>query len=161
MKAKQAIKANDKVELQVAKLLKQARRVNTNQVCLSNVVSGVKYIVENQHKDYLDVAQNLIKLGCTYSKQDILKQSSQEEIDVNEGMKKGDIYAGAMLICKVRDYICGISIYSYNFMREDNEYSVYNYIRTLTGDENYTKDNILGISENNEEIAEEENYNEI
>ena len=76
-------------------------------------------------------------------------------------MKKGDIYAGAMLICKVRDYICGISIYSYNFMREDNEYSVYNYIRTLTGDENYTKDNILGISENNEEIAEEENYNEI
>lgn len=161
MKAIQAIKVNDNVELQIVKLLQQARRVNTNQVCLSNVVSGLKYIVEHQHNDYLEVAQNLIKLGCTYSKKDILKQANQEEIDVRKGMKTGDIYAGAMIICQVRDYICDMSIYSQNFMKEDNEYSVYNYIRTLTGDENYTKDNVLGISENEDVKKEKEDYLEI
>lgn len=161
MKLKEVIKANDKVELQIAKLLKQARKFNTNQVCLSNVVSGIRYIAEHQHSDYLEVAQNLIKLGCTYSKNDVLKQADREDIDISEGMKKGDIYAGAMIICKVRDYICGMSIYSYNFMKEDNENSVYNYVRTLTGDQNYTKNNVLGLSEVENENLKEENYIEI
>ena len=161
MEEKQVKKSKDNAELEVAKILKQARKVNTNQVYLSNVVSGIKYIVEHQHSDYSQVALNLIKLGCTYSKQDILNQAGQKEINVKEGMKKGDIYAGAMLICDVRDNLYGINPYAYNLMREDNEYSVYNYVRNLSGDDNYTKDNILGISENIFEDKNEENYNEI
>ena len=57
-------------------------------------------------------------------------------------MKKGEVAFGASVIANVRDTEYGRAYCDDRFLSLDDETSIYHFIRIVTGDENYTKENL-------------------
>ena len=108
------------------------------------VVNGLKFIAEHRDIDQFKLIDALLDLGCDFTLKDVKRESP--EIDNNdkigEGLKQGDIIRGAEVICFARDTEYGRTYAEENFLRVDNDRSVYEFIRKVTGDNNYTKENI-------------------
>ena len=57
-------------------------------------------------------------------------------------MKKGEITCGASVITNARDSEYGRAYCDDRFLSLDDETSIYHFVRIVTGDPNYTKDNL-------------------
>ena len=105
------------------------------------VIRGLRFIAENQLISQEELIEGLLKLGCTFSLEDIDKQFPSD-ITLFEGMRQCYIGTGAALIVNVRDSEYGRSYCDECFLKIDNDTSIYHFIRVVTGDETYTKENI-------------------
>ena len=106
------------------------------------IVNGLEFITENQGLDQEDLVKGLLKLDCNFTMEECSKQLKTNH-DMYEGIKAGDLYWGAYLIISARDDEYKRELIREKFLEDDKQASIYNLIRLLTGDENYTKDNIL------------------
>lgn len=120
-----------------------------------DIVKGIEFIAENKDKDYKTVAKGLIKLGCLFS-----------WIDVNEVVEPNNEFGKkhqlklrywASLICGMRDSeaIFNERLEDFDYDRNNDWPSPYEFVREQTGDVNYTLDKVEKMIE---QRKTEDNY---
>ena len=115
------------------------------EVTMAKVIEGLKYICEHREDSQEELIDALLELGCNFTFEDIkrkIDKTGTEPISIFKGMSTGDLIAGASVICNVRDSEFGRDYAEDRFLEKDNKESIYNFIRVVTGDENYTKASI-------------------
>ena len=105
------------------------------------VIKGLKFIAENQTLSQEELIKGLLDLGCNFNYEDQKKQCPYNYYD-DDIIKKGELSWGASVIINVRDSEDGRARCQEIFLNKDSENSIYNYIRVVTGDQNYTKENL-------------------
>ena len=128
-------------------MVAQSRTPGENVVIsMPTVIDGLKFMAENQDMDHMSFVQGLLDLGCNFTVDDMNLQF-QEKKPVYECMKEGDILGGATIIASARDDEEARAALSDYFLKDDNDASIYHFIRKVTGDPNYTKENIDSVGE--------------
>jgi hypothetical protein len=110
-------------------------------ITMPTVIEGLKFIAENQTLSQEELIKGLLDLGCNFTLEDIKKQFPDSGL-LFEGMKKGEVACGASVIANVRDTEYGRAYCNDRFLSLDDETSIYHFVRIVTGDPNYTKDNL-------------------
>lgn len=110
-------------------------------ITMPTVIEGLKFIAENQTLSQEELIKGLLDLGCNFTLEDIKKQFPNSGL-LLEGMKKGEVACGASVIANVRDTEYGRAYCDDRFLSLDDEASIYHFVRIVTGDPNYTKDNL-------------------
>ena len=136
---KRKIKDTETREQRYADMVKEHREKSVNPVTMPLVVSGLKFIAENQSLRQDELISGLLKIGCNFTLEDINKQIPAD-VDIFKGMQEGSLKAGASVIVNVRDSEFGRSYFEDTFLSLDDENSLYNFIRVTTGNSDYTKE---------------------
>lgn len=110
-------------------------------ITMPTVIEGLKFIAENQTLSQEELIKGLLDLGCNFTLEDIKKQFPGSGL-LFEGMKKGEVACGASVITNARDSESGRAYCDDRFLSLDDETSIYHFVRIVTGDPNYTKDNL-------------------
>lgn len=139
--------AIEKKKQENKELLEKIKKVIDSQ----DVIAGLKFIAEHQSMSSEELKEGLLQLGCNFSLDDI-RQQFPEQVNLFEGMNKGDLSCGASLIVNARDSEYGKSFVDDRFLSVDDDISIYHFIRVVTGDETYTKENIEKVIAQNEQI---------
>lgn len=108
-------------------------------ITMDNVVAGLKFIAEHPKMEQNQLIDELIALGCNFSFEDINKQFPEEVLQF-PGMKDGHLGCGASVIANCMRSEDGRLYAKDRFLSVDDEYSVYAFIRKVTGDNFYTKE---------------------
>ncbi len=114
-------------------------------ISMPAIINGLKFIAENKDIDQIDLVQGLIDLGCNFTLDDI-NQQFPTEVLLFEGMKKCEPSCGASVIVNVRDSEYGRAFSNDRFLSNDDKTSIYHFVREVTGDPNYTKENIEAMT---------------
>ena len=114
------------------------------EVTKEKVIEGLKFIAEHQDMEQEELLNSLLDLGCDFSIEDIDREKKRagEIDDIFLGLSLGTTAAGAYVLVNARDSEGGRSYVKEKFLSTDSDSTIYGYIRTVTGDNNYTKDNI-------------------
>ena len=121
---------------------------NNNQpqtITMDQVIIGLKFIAEHRDMPQEELVDKLLELGCNFTLEDIkeeLKKHQEEDISLFEGMKKGFKLAGASVVVNARDSEFGRDYADDRFLSVDDETSIYAFVRKVTNDPNYTKENL-------------------
>lgn len=133
-------------ELAYKQMVAQSRKPGEKIVIsMPMVINGLKFIAENQDIDQMTLVQGLIDLGCNFTLDEIKEQFPGNGL-LFDGMKKCEISCGASVIANVRDSEYGRAFSKDRFLSKDDDTSIYYFIRNVTGDLNYTKENLDSIS---------------
>ena len=131
-------------EKEYAKKVEEARTEDSRKITKEKIVAGIKFITENIDLSHMELVEGLLALGCGFSLADIKEQFPEPE-SLGEGILKGSLGAGASIIANVRDSEFGRRKARNWYIDYEDQYSIYKYIRLLTGDETYTKENVDAI----------------
>ena len=116
----------------------------TGRIDKLGVITGLKFIAENQNLSYEKLKYDLMLLGLNYTMEEIKAQFSDSLVPMYEGMQQGNLACGASVIANVFNSEKGRDYMTEAFLLRDDDTSIYHFIRTVTGNQNYTKLN-LGI----------------
>ena len=114
------------------------------KISMEKVIAGLRFIAENRNLSTNELADGLEKLGCNWTFDDWGAQFGElPETRLFDGMRRGDISCGASVIINVgsrsgfnRGYCDD------RFLSVDDETSIYHFVRLVTGDDSFTKENI-------------------
>lgn len=105
---------------------------------MPKVIAGLKFIIENPNLEQEQLIEGLIDLGCNFTWDDYEEQFKDEKAGtIAEGLQEGQLSTGADVIINVRDSEYGRAKFKEMFIG-----LTYHYIRKVTGDENYTRENV-------------------
>lgn len=125
-----------------AQLVLESKKKCTLPITQELVIAGLKFIAENQTISQQELVAGLLELGCNFTLEDIENQVTTPETSLFTGMSRGDLAYGASVIANARKDFLSRAYVSEKFLSVDNNTSIYNYIRIVTGDMTYTKDKI-------------------
>lgn len=114
------------------------------KITMERVVAGLRYIAENRDLSSDELADGLEKLGCNWTLDDWNAQFGElPEIGLFDGMRIGDIGSGASVIINMGSRNDGSRYYADEcFLSFEYESSIYHFVRLVTGDNSFTKENI-------------------
>lgn len=133
-------------EEQEAQLVLESKKKCTLPIAQELVIAGLKFIAENQTISQEELTAGLLELGCNFTLEDIKNQVTTPEINLFDGMSQGDLICGAIVIANARKDFLSRAYVSDRFLSVDDNTSIYNYIRIVTGDKTYTKDKVASMS---------------
>ena len=133
-------------EEQEAQLVLESKKKCTLPITQELVIAGLKFIAENQTISQEELRAGLLELGCNFTLEDIKNQDTAPEINLFDGMSQGDLICGAIVIANARKDFLSRAYVSDRFLSVDDNTSIYNYIRIVTGDKTYTKDKVASMS---------------
>ena len=133
-------------EEQEAQLVLESKKKCTLPITQELVIAGLKFIAENQTISQEELRAGLLELGCNFTLEDIKNQDTAPEINLFDGMSQGDLICGAIVIANARKDFLSRAYVSDRFLSVDDNTSIYNYIRVVTGDKTYTKDKVASMS---------------
>lgn len=122
-----------------------SRTQETKPITLEEVISGLKFIVENQSLSQVELIDGLLELGCNFSREDIKKQFP-EKIKLFDGIKRGELSCGASIIVNARNSEFGRRYCNEVLLIVDDDTSIYHFVRIATGDETYTKEKVESLN---------------
>ena len=112
------------------------------EITMDKVVAGLKFLSENQNLSHEEIQVGLSYLGCTFTQGDISRQFDVD-MTIFRGMEIGNIACGASLIAIARrSDFCWQYIID-TFLANDTDHSIYHFIRLVTNDSTYTKENVV------------------
>ena len=114
------------------------------KINMEQVIIGLRFIAENRNLSTDELADGLERLGCGWSWDEFNDQfGDSPEIGLFNGMRLGAIICGASVVINMG------SRNGYNrsygddrFLSVDDDTSVYHFVRLVTGDDSFTKENI-------------------
>ena len=122
------------------------RSEGVNLIDVENVVSGIKFIVENPNAKEDEMVDGLLEAGCNFDFEDIKNQFQKDRVDagrIEYGLIRGDFsYASWAIAIMMYGNETDRKIIRKRFMQKDDNKSFYHFIRKMTNDETYTKTNI-------------------
>ena len=133
-------------EEQEAQLVLESKKKCTLPITQELVIAGLKFIAENQTISQEELTAGLLELGCNFTLEDIKNQDTAPEINLFDGMSQGNLICGAIVIATARKDFLSRAYVSDRFLSVDDNTSIYNYIRIVTGDKTYTKDKVASMS---------------
>lgn len=133
-------------EEQEAQLVLESKKKCTLPITQELVIAGLKFIAENQTISQEELTAGLLELGCNFTLEDIKNQDTAPEINLFDGMNQGDLICGAIVIANARKDFLSRAYVSDRFLSVDDNTSIYNYIRIVTGDKTYTQDKVASMS---------------
>lgn len=133
-------------EEQEAQLVLESKKKCTLLITQELVIAGLKFIAENQTISQEELTAGLLELVCNFTLEDIKNQVTTPEINLFDGMSQGDLICGAIVIANARKDFLSRAYVSDRFLSVDDNTSIYNYIRIVTGDKTYTKDKVASMS---------------
>lgn len=142
-KSMQEAKLEEEQEVQ---LVLESKKKCTLPITQELVIAGLKFIAENQTISQEELTAGLLELGCNFTLEDIKNQVTTPEINLFDGMSQGDLIRGAIVIANARKDFLSRAYVSDRFLSVDDNTSIYNYIRIVTGDKTYTKDKVASMS---------------
>lgn len=142
-KSMQEAKLEEEQEVQ---LVLESKKKCTLPITQELVIAGLKFIAENQTISQEELTAGLLELGCNFTLEDIKNQVTTPEINLFDGMSQGDLICGAIVIANARKDFLSRAYVSDRFLSVDDNTSIYNYIRIVTGDKTYTKDKVASMS---------------
>ncbi|MBR2712084.1 MAG: hypothetical protein IKE73_00075 [Bacilli bacterium] len=123
----------------------ESRSQGIKKVSIENVIPGLKFIIENPSISDEELIDGLLDLGCNFDFQEIKDQFQKDRIDpamIGVGLMRTELpYAAAAIAIALygddedRKFVRG-------FAKNDDNKSFYRFIRTVTSDETYTKENV-------------------
>ena len=148
----------EKREQWYAKKIAESREwLKEVRITKENVIAGLKFIVEHQDMEQDQLVDELIKLGCNFTFDDIKKQFPKE-VKVFSGIKNGDLWCGASVIANSMVSEWWRLYVEDRFLSVDDDTSAYAFIRKVTGDKSYTKELIDSSKEKTLWIEEGKKY---
>lgn len=129
-----------------AQLVLESKKKCTLPITQELVIAGLKFIAENQTISQEELTAGLLELGCNFTLEDIENQITTSETNLFTGMSRGDLAYGASVIANARKDFLSRAYVSEKFLSVDNNTSIYNYIRIVTGDKTYTKDKVTSMN---------------
>ena len=108
-----------------------------------NVVAALKFIAENRTMSTNELARGLELLGYGWSFNDWHVRFDETSVNLFEGMRRGLLSSGASVVINMgsgNDY--NRNKCDDHFLSTDNDTSVYHFVRLVTGDNSFTKENI-------------------
>lgn len=142
-KSMQEAKLEEEQEVQ---LVLESKKKCTLPITQELVIAGLKFIAENQTISQEELTAGLLELGCNFTLEDIENQITTPETNLFTGMSRGDLAYGASVIANARKNFLSRAYVSEKFLSVDNNTSIYNYIRIVTGDKTYTKDKVTSMN---------------
>lgn len=142
-KSMQEAKLEEEQEVQ---LVLESKKKCTLPITQELVIAGLKFIAENQTISQEELTAGLLELWCNFTLEDIKNQVTTPEINLFDGMSQGDLICGAIVIANARKDFLSRAYVSDRFLSVDDNTSIYNYIRIVTGDKTYTKDKVASMS---------------
>ena len=133
-------------EEQEAQLVLESKKKCALPLTQELVIAGLKFIAENQTISQEELTAGLLELGCNFTLEDIKNQVTTPEINLFDEMSQGDLICGAIVIANARKDFLSRAYVSDRFLSVDDNTSIYNYIRIVTGDKTYTKDKVASMS---------------
>lgn len=133
-------------EEQEAQLVLESKKKCTLPITQELVIAGLKFIAENQTISQEELTAGLLELGCNFTLEDIKNQVTTPETSLFAGMSRGDLACGASVIANARKDFISRAYVSDRFLSVDDDTSIYNYIRIVTGDKTYTKDKVTSMN---------------
>mgnify|MGYP000361534231 FL=1 len=133
-------------EEQEAQLVLESKKKCTLPITQELVIAGFKFIAENQTISQEELTAGLLELGCNFTLEDIKNQVTTPETSLFAGMSRGDLACGASVIANARKDFFSRAYVSDRFLSVDDNTSIYNYIRIVTGDKTYTKDKVASMN---------------
>lgn len=132
-----SFKQREAKERLYAKKIEDSRKGKESVVITKDVVvAGLKFMAEHPKMEWVELVDNLINLGCNFTREDINKQyPNRKGVKLFSGMREWNILCGATVIAW-----CVSDGYIDDRFFEDG--SAYAFIRKVTGDETYTKENV-------------------
>ena len=115
-------------------------------ITMEKVIAGLKFIAEHYDLEQEDLEEGLLELGCGFSFDDIKRQLDCSG-SLNEGMRRGVLSGGATIIANFRKGDFSRDFAYEFFVDEDDDVSIYHFIRTVTGDKSYTKAKVESMRE--------------
>ena len=109
------------------------------KITKENVIAGLKFIAEHPKMVHGQLIDELIKLGCNFTLDDIRKQFP-EDGKLFPGMESGHLGCGASVIANYMSSEFWRSYCQDRFLSVDDNTSIYAFIRKVTGDDSYTKE---------------------
>ena len=103
------------------------------------VIAGIKYLIENRSLSQDEYVNGLNSIGCDFTITDVMRQFNYN-IDLTRGICIGDIGCGAIILVNSKNSEYSRDIIYDRFLENDDSYSLYHYIRTLTKNFDYTKE---------------------
>ena len=103
------------------------------------IIAGCKYIAENQSLDFEELREGLINLGCVFSIEDVLRKYPSSN-PIGDGLRMGDLACAAVVILNSRDSEYTRADCQQRYLDNDDETSLYHFIRRATRDKTYTKE---------------------
>ena len=117
------------------------------KITFFKVLYGLKFIAENQALSDEEIKNGLLDLGCDFTFEDI-NNVFQHEFALVPGMNHGNLASGASVIANVKEGGVSRTFINEVFLSTDNNTSIYHFIRLVTGDNSYTKENIDVLDSN-------------
>ena len=111
------------------------------EITMEKVLTGLMFIAENREMSTEELSVALEMMGCDFSWGDFERQFPNPGLQF-EGLKRGDLAAGASVILNMRDGGYGRAFGDDMFLGVDSDTSIYNFVRVVTGDDTYTKKNV-------------------
>lgn len=133
-------------EDQEAQLVLESKKKCILPITQELVIAGLKFIAENQTISQEELTAGLLELGCNFTLEDIKNQVTTPETSLFAGMSRGDLACGASVIANARKDFFSRAYVSDRFLSVDDNTSIYNYIRIVTGDKTYTKDKVASMN---------------
>lgn len=93
-------------EARIKELLDESREFGVSDITYDLVYEGIRCILKHEHDDYEECAEELIELGCNFNLDEVNEYAEKRRSiasTIDEGLLRGDILAGASIICNVRD----------------------------------------------------------
>lgn len=114
------------------------------KINMEQVIAGFRFIAENRNLSTNELADGLEKLGCDWTFDDWDAQFGElPQIGLFDGMRRGDISCGASVIINMGSRNNRNRTYGDDrFLSVDDNTSIYHYVRLVTGDDSFTKENI-------------------
>ena len=116
-----------------------AKQNGEDKITKETVINGLKYIAEHKDIDQDELVDGLINRNCFFTFKDVQKQF-QGKIVFEDGFRRGVLSAGAYIIIVMRDSYGERKMVEQKFFSEDNDKSIYFYIRNVNNEPTYTKE---------------------
>ncbi len=114
------------------------------KITMERVIAGLRFIAENRNLSTDDLADGLAKLGCDWNWDDWHARFDRTpKILFYEGIRMGAISCGASIIANINDRSDFNRVYcNERLLSVDDDTSIYHFVRLVTGDDTFTKENI-------------------
>ena len=118
------------------------------EITMEKVVAGLRLIARNQSMSQDELIDGLLDLGCNFTWEDFYKQFPNNRMKLFKGMRKGSITSGASAVINMRDSESARTYYADRFLSEDNNTSIYHFLRVATRRLKFQKrlNKVLGFS---------------
>ncbi len=124
-------------------LIKKYNVSTEQEITEDRIVEAMKYLCETTDKPYLEVLEGLLARGFYWTVNNVGDQYEERRINILDGLTNGEPEAAACVIGNVFDGHFSYQIVKDQYLTHDTYRSGFQYIRTVTGDESYTKENIF------------------